>query len=315
MSLALPEAFIHRLQQIIPAEQLTNCLASFSQPKQTCFRVNTLLSDIKTALNSLNQQGISYQQLTKQISNCYWVAHTQHRALTESIAFRNHWIYIQNPASMMPPLVLAPQPGEKILDLTAAPGSKTLQLAALMNNQGHIAAVEKVKNRFFHLQKNLTENGAQIVKTFLKDGTTVWKHCTNQFDRVLLDAPCSSESRFSLLIPDSFSYWSERKVKEMQRKQKQLLFSAIQCVKPGGTLVYSTCSFAPEENEAVVNRLLKKFPALQIEPITLSFTNQQPGLTHWQKQSFNPTIRQTLRLLPDEFFDGFYLAKLRKLPD
>ena len=124
------------------------------------------------------------------------------------------------------------KPEESVLDLAA--GGKTLQMACMMNNQGALSAVEPVKNRFFKLKANLEQQGASFVKTYLTDGRTVGGKCPERFDRVLLDAPCSSESRFTQLNPDSWSHWSIKKVKEVARKQKKLLMSALYSLKPGG---------------------------------------------------------------------------------
>ena len=155
------------------------------------------------------------------------VPNQQRRALTETAACRAGRIYIQNPASMIPPLLLDPQPGEWILDLGAAPGSKTLQMAGMMVNRGKISAVESVRGRFFRLRANLEKHGATLVQTYLKDGIKVWRNCPEQFDRVLLDAACSAEGRFNVNRPSSYGYWSTKKIREMQRKQKRLLFSAL----------------------------------------------------------------------------------------
>jgi 16S rRNA (cytosine1407-C5)-methyltransferase len=109
---------------------------------------------------------------------------------------------------MLAPLALAPRPGETVLDLAAAPGGKTLQLAALMQNSGRLSAVEAVKGRFFRLRANLERGGVTNARTFLMDGRAVGRKCPEMFDRVLLDAPCSSEARFSRLDPRSWAHWS-----------------------------------------------------------------------------------------------------------
>ena len=150
-----------------------------------------------------------------------------------SDAFSEHRIYVQNLASMIPPLVLDAQPGERILDLGAAPGSKTLQLACLMRNTGEIAAVEIVKRRFYKLRANLEAQGATNVRPFLRDGATVWRHRPEHFDRVLLDAPCSTEGRFRTDDPATYAYWSPRKIKEMARKQRRLLHAFSRAMRAG----------------------------------------------------------------------------------
>ena len=133
---------------------------------------------------------------------------------------------------------------------------------------------------------------------------------------MLLDAPCSSEARFKLAQPESWQYWSERKILEMQRKQKQLLYSAVLAAKPGAPVVYSTCSFAPEENEAVVAHVLKKFSGrLQVEPLQLPFENAIPGLTQWRGKVFDSQVAGAVRILPTDTMGGFFVCLLRKSPD
>ena len=113
--------------------------------------------------------------------------------------------------------------------------------------------------------------------------------------------------------PESYAYWSERKIGEMQRKQKKLLYSAVQALRPGGSLVYSTCSFAPEENELVVNHVLKKFNGeLEILPMDIQQVPVMAGLKAWGKKTLHPDLRHAARILPDGTMDGFFLCQLRK---
>ena len=309
----LPEKFLERLRLILPASQYQDCVAAFCQPPATAFRVNPLKSESAALEAELRDEGFALEPLAWK-DDAFVVPRDQRRALTECAACREGRLYIQNPASMVPPLVLDPQPGERILDLCAAPGSKTVQLAGLMCNQGQIAAVESVRPRFFRLRANLETCGATSVQTYLKDGTRVWKHCPEEFDRVLLDAPCSSEGRFNTSEPASYAYWSERKIREMQRKQRRLLFSAVQCLKPGGVLVYSTCAFAPEENEVVLHGLLEKFAgALRVEEVEVPGVSVQEGLEAWKDRPLHPDLRRAIRILPDGLMEGFFVCRLRTM--
>jgi NOL1/NOP2/sun family putative RNA methylase len=308
----LPPAFAQRLQHIVPASRLAACWASFAQTPATVFRVNTLRDTVEATATELKAQGFSLEALAWK-KDAFRVADAQRRALTETTAFADGRIYIQNPSSMIPPLVLDPQPGEEVLDLAAAPGGKTLQIAAMMDNTGRIGAVEAVRGRFFRLRDNIARAGAENVQTYLKDGAGVWRQCPERFDRVLLDAPCTGEGLFQVSDENSFAYWSEKKIGEMARKQRRLLQSAILCLRPGGTLVYSTCTFAPEENEAVLNRALKKFAgALEVEEIELQLECMEPGLTSWQGKDFEPGLQKSRRIIPDGIMEGFFLCKLRK---
>jgi len=308
----LPDDFIRRLQAIVPDNAYEACLASFAQPSMPCIRVNTLKGEPNEILAQLATLEVALSPVNW-LANSYQLAHQNKTVLSQSNLHEQGLIYFQNLSSMVPVLHLAPQAHETILDLTAAPGSKTLQIATLMKNTGWISAVENVKARFFKLKDNLKTQGASNVHTYLMDGARVWSKCPEHFDRVLLDAPCSTESRFQLSKPASYAYWSERKIKEMATKQRKLIYSAVQSLKPGGTLIYSTCSFAPEENEAIIHAILHKFPqALTVEAIELPFTNWQAGLSQWKKKSYNPQVTLSRRILPTDGMEAFFLCQLKK---
>lgn len=316
----LPAEFIQRLERIVPEERLSDVLQSFVSAPATAFRINILKDNVETVLASLREDGITPKSVDW-YRDAFWVPPSDREALLASSAAEKGRIYIQNLSSMLPPLILAPEPGEKVLDLTAAPGSKTLQLAALMQGEGELAAVELSRGRFFKMKALLQEYGASFVRTFLQNGEKVWRYRPEHFDRILLDAPCSTEGRFHLATPDTFSYWSPRKIKEMSSKQRRLLFSAIHTLKPGGVLVYSTCTFAPEENEAMIDWALNKFgDAIRVDAISLPFSETDDanapatmeGLPSWDGREFEPDVRHTLRILPNHLFEGFYVARIAK---
>lgn len=304
----LPPRYLERLRLILPEGRFEACVESMAREPATTFRVNPLKATTAQAVEALVAEGLELTPLAWK-EDAFVVPHQQRRALTESAACREGWIYIQNPASMVPPLVLDPQPGEWVLDLTAAPGSKTLQLAAMMQGEGRLSAVEAVRDRFFRLRANLEAHGASWVQLYLKDGTGVGRTCPEWFDRVLLDAPCSGEGRINARYPETYAYWSEAKIREMSRKQKRLLSSAAKALKPGGVLVYSTCSLAPEENELVVAQALGW--GLEVEPIAAPCEGL-PGLTQWQGKELPPELVGCLRLVPDGLLEGFFVCRMRK---
>lgn len=308
----LPQIFCQRLRQILPSDAVyERVMASFLHPKAISFRVNRLKTDLQTVIDGLKKANIPITPLGVWPYMFYTSPDMRERLLTHP-AVQDGLIYIQNPSSLIAALVLDPKPHETILDLAAAPGGKTLILAELMENTGHISAVEAVKGRFFKMIHLIQQYGATNVKTYLTDGKTVGFKCPERFDRTLLDAPCSSEARFSIQEPQTWATWSEKKIEELARKQKQLLFSAIQATKKGGIILYCTCSFAPEENEMVVHHILKRNPDLQLLPITLPISNVQTGLTTWKGKELMPALIQTARILPDNIFNAMYLALFLK---
>ena len=305
-------AYAARLAEFLTPAELEQVLAAAERPSRTAFRVNTLRTRVEELRTELEREGFELEPIAWR-DDAFHVAPEARRALTESAANIEGRIWIQNPSSMVPATVLDAQPDERVLDLCAAPGSKTLQLACAMQARGHLAAVESSRPRFFRMKANLERQGARFVRTYLKDGAHVWRAVPEFFDRVLVDAPCSGEGRFRAGEQAANSGWSERKVKRLAGKQRRLLESALHAVKPGGELVYSTCTLAPEENEGVFNCLLLEYAgAVQVQKIALRLPEARPGLKFWRDEEFAAELGGALRLLPDGLHEGFFVCHLRK---
>ena len=308
----LPDQFVERLRKIVPAAQWCGVLESFQQPKAMGLRVNTLRASTKEVTEYFTQQAIPFQTINWK-SDALSIPHEYRAEVLDSTLYRQGLIYSQNLSSQAAPLILGPRSNEEVLDMCAAPGGKTLQIACMMRDQGRLAAVEKVKTRFFKLKANLQAHDLRCIKTYMTDATGLWRKTPQRFDRILLDAPCSSEARFQSGNPRSYQHWNLRKIRETARKQKKLLFSAIHCLKPQGTLVYSTCSFAPEENEAVIDHALRRFgDAITVGEINLSLSNTQEGLTAWSGNTYHSSLKRALRILPTGIMEGFFLCVLVK---
>lgn len=311
MSASLPLDFLARLPRLVPPEQFDSVLNAFTR-RPTTFRVNTLKATRDGVVAELTAQGFVLEAVSW-YADAFSLRNKSKRELIETSVYTRGEIYVQSLSSMLPPLVLAPQPGEKICDLTAAPGSKTTQIAAMMQNTGEIVANDRSKIRLRKLVANLKLQGVQNVRTRLANGEDLWKKFPAYFDRVLVDAPCSLEGRFEAGNEKSFGDWSLRKVEFLSTIQCHLLRSAVTMTKPGGIIVYSTCTLAPEENERVIDWILQKEPDLvHVEPIELPLANVLPGMTQWEGQNFSAQVRHTIRVLPSELMEGFFLAKLRK---
>lgn len=243
------------------------------------------------------------------LEGCFSVPAAARAALLEHPAVQAGAIYPINPASVLAAAQLGVAPEQEVLDLAAAPGGKTLQLAIAMANSGRIAAVEPVKGRFHRMRANLDRCGVSNTQLYLSDGRSIGRKVPGRFERVLLDTPCSSESRIRLDEPKTYRHWSTRKTKEMVRKQRGLIRSGFQALKPGGTMIYCTCAFSVEENELVVNHLLRREADADLLNVV---AEGWPGLTQWQGRSLDPRLALTRRILPDELFDGFFIAKICK---
>lgn len=308
------EPFFRRLIDIygeVGAARLREYLATRPSP---AFRISRLRApQPEPVLTELREEGLDVVPLLG-AAGFYTVPSSQRERLTHSPAASDGRVHIMNPSSALPVLALQVQPGHSVLDLCAAPGGKTLLLAEQLELVGELSAVEKVRPRFFKLKASLERGGAgRFVRTFLMDGSLVAKKVPARFDRVLVDAPCSSEARIHLDDPSSWEHWSERKVVEMARKQRRLLVAGARALKPGGLLVYSTCSYSVDENEAMVDHALAELRGeLIVEDLALSFGDTIPGLMSFAAQRFDTSVTHTRRVLPDAVLHGFFVARFRK---
>lgn len=310
---SLPEKFLLRLKLVITREKLDSVLASYCMSKPTTLRANGLKISPQELENQLSEMGFNLEKVAWQ-NQTFILKNRSQRELTETKFYREGFFYLQSLSSLVPALVLDPKPGEKVLDLCAAPGSKTTQMAALMANRGEIYANDQSHLRGYKLRANLELQGVKIAKVFEYPGEIFWKTFPEQFDRTLVDVPCSLEGRFNCHDSKSYDDWSIKKIKKLSDQQKWLLRSAISCTKPGGTIVYSTCTLAPEENEEIIDWILKKeAEALELEPIVIDGLATDPPLSFWKEKRFDSIISRAVRILPSERMEGFFVAKIRKL--
>lgn len=224
------------------------------------------------------------------------------------------YYYVQEVSSMMPALALNPEPNEKVLDLCAAPGSKTSQMAAKMQNKGTLIANDFKMDRIKILAATLERCAVTNSIITKNDAIVLCSQLVKQnfkFDRILLDPPCSGEGTLRS-SPKTFLMWNPKMIDNLARMQKKLLAFALKCLIVGGTLIYSTCTHAPEENEGVVNFALKNFP-VRIESVSLPL-NCRPGIISWQGESYHPDVKKTCRIYPhDNDSEGFFVSKMTLL--
>lgn len=310
MSATLPTELLQRLEEQFELFFYRKILEGFKQKRLASLRVNTLKISPGAIEGLLREKNIPFERAPFP-AGLILKKHTERDFEKEEI-YEKGAIYFQSLSSQLPALFLDPHPSEKILDMTAAPGSKTTQIAALMKNQGEILANELNPVRAERLKYNLTKQGVAIASVYLGNGASLGRECPETFDRVLLDAPCSAEGRIELRDPKSVRSWSIKKIHQYSRLQKQLFLSGYKALKPGGTLVYSTCTLAPEENEKIIDWALKRFPDLKLKDIGFSLKNQLPILTQWDGQTFSADLRKCLKLYPDERYEGFFIARLEK---
>ncbi|MFA3783338.1 NOL1/NOP2/sun family putative RNA methylase [Melioribacteraceae bacterium 4301-Me] len=260
-------------------------------------------------IEQLNNYGIQLLPVNN-IANAYQIIKGN-----EIIGKTFHFIlgkyYIQSLSSMIPPLVLNPSKNDIVLDLCAAPGSKTTQLAEIMHNEGTLIAneisIDRIKSLVFNIEKlNLLNVGVINEK-----GEALSKIFDNYFDKILVDAPCSA---LGILQKkgEVNNWWNENKIPQFSNLQYRLLLSAAKMCKVGGEIVYSTCTLSLEENELVVNKLINNYP-LEVEEINLPLPSHQ-AFTIYGNEKLNPSLANARRILPWEVnSEGFFIAKLRKI--
>src|SRR3989338_2264628 len=246
-------------------------------------RANTLKIAVAELKERLQQQGFNLFHVPW-CKEGFWVKgeRTDFGNLVEHTL---GYFYIQEAASMIPAVVLNPQPGEIVLDMCASPGSKTTQMAAMMENKGIIVANDISGDRMKPLGINLQRMGILNVVENLGRGRRL-QRLKMEFDRILVDAPCSGTGAIRK-SPETLKIWNPLMVRRLARQQKTLIDTAFSLLKPGGTLVYSTCSVEPEENEGIVSHLLQKYPAAAAaEEISLDINRSNPMLS-FEKSSYS----------------------------
>ncbi len=218
------------------------------------------------------------------------------------------YIYVQEAASMIPPVVLGAEPGEIVLDMCAAPGSKASQIAQYMGNKGIVVANDISGARMAPLGINLQRCG--ITNSVITRMYGQWFKGL-KFDKILVDAPCSGTGTIRKSLK-TLRIWNPNMVKRLSKQQKKLIETAFLSLKEGGAMVYSTCSLEPEEDEEVVDYLLGSHENAKIEKIDIDIKKSCPVLD-FEGKSYNPEIKKCLRIWPqDNDTEGFFVAKIRK---
>ena len=301
-----------RLRLVYPSSIVETILEGFAAVRNTTLRVNTLKTTTETFLQHAKEEHIVLIPVPW-YPEAFIVQSPDLRTLTETSVYKNGLCYVQSLSSMLPSLILSPQKNEQILDLCAAPGSKTSHMAMLMENTGTITANDSSHTRIYRLKANMVNLGVTNTTVTRQVGQGLWHEYQEYFDKTLVDVPCSMEGRISLQKPESYEDWSVKKVKELQEIQKFLLKSAISATKPGGTIVYSTCTLSIEENESVIDWILKKAGEhIMLEDFDIAQVPWSPAIVETSMKQLNPEISKTKRILPSKEFEGFYIAKIRK---
>jgi tRNA (cytosine49-C5)-methyltransferase len=310
---SIPGGFLEKLRQLVPPDRFDSIVSAYRTLRLTTLRANTLKIRVSELDGILNSYGFRYSKVSW-IPEAYIMENVRVRQLSEIQEYRDGKFYIQSLSSMVPALILDPNEGDAVLDIAAAPGSKTTQLAAMMNNGGSIIATDSSPIRILRLKANIQTQGVTNTRCQRMDGRSVWQKYPEYFDKSLVDAPCSMEGTFSTHHPNIGRQWAPGKVKMLSEQQKWLLRSAISATKPGGTIVYSTCTISPEENELVVDWILRKEKGnVELEPIATNGIPLQEAFDKWKNHTYAESVRRCVRIYPDTLYEGFFIAKFKKL--
>ncbi len=233
------------------------------------------------------------------------------RDVGNTIEHQLGYIYIQEAASMIPPIVLDPKPGEMVLDMCAAPGSKSSQIAQYMQNKGVLFANDLKGSRLASLGINLQRVSAMNTVMTLMQGHW-FANSGLKFDKILVDAPCSGTGTIRKSLK-TLRIWNPNMVKKIAAEQKRLIDAGFRSLKEGGTMVYSTCSLEPEEDEGIIDWLLERYDDASVEEINLKGLKRGHIVEEFEGVKYNPEVKKCLRLWPqDNDTEGFFVAKLKK---
>ena len=299
--MAIPEFLIEKLESQYGTDLKDKILEGFESKRKVTFRVNTLKSNIQEIETVLNDNNIKFEKVLWS-KEAFILENVLEEDVQKLDIYKEGKIYLQSLSSMLPPIVLEPKEGFDILDMAAAPGGKTTQMAALSNNKSHITACEINNIRIEKLKYNIEKQGASCVYIMPKDSRQIDEFFS--FDQILLDSPCSGSGTLDSYNINTEKYFTLKLIEKSTKSQYALLKKALKILKPGHEMVYSTCSILKEENEDIVRKVLKEVNA-EIVPITFDGIEKLPLLP--------VLVDGTLCVMPTEKYEGFYIAKIRRL--
>lgn len=298
-------AFIERYSKLTDWEVFYKYSLSFLRRS---IRINTIMGSVEEVQKSIEAKGWKLDPIPW-CKEGFWISHGERRDVGNLLEHHQGKIYVQEAASMLPPLVLNPQPGDIVLDMCAAPGSKTTQMGAMMKNEGLIVANDNKGIRMQSLGINVQRSVLTNVLISLMAGKRFYQF---KFDKILLDAPCSGTGTIRKSLK-TIRIWNPLTITKISRDQKELIKRAFENLKDGGEMVYSTCSLEPEEDEGVVDYLLKEFPNADVLPVKLPGLKLGKPVLEFDGVKYDSRVKNCLRVWPqDNDTEGFFVTKIKK---
>lgn len=296
----LPQFLIEELNKQYGEEITNKIIDGYEAKRVVSLRVNTLKSSLEKVCEEFFKDNIEFEKVSWS-DVALVIKNVTEEDLQKLSIYEKGEIYLQSLSSMLPPVIMQPKENIDILDMTAAPGGKTTQIAALTNNNANITACEMNNIRIEKLKYNIEKQGAKSVAIMQADSRNLSDYFA--FDQILLDAPCSGSGTIDLNNERTYKNFTLNLVEKSTKSQLTLLKKALKILKPGHEMIYSTCSILARENEDILNKALKGINA-EIVPVELEGIEDIPLL---------PTrIEGTLCVCPNKYYEGFFVAKIRK---
>lgn len=290
----IPDFFIKKLKEQYNENEVEKIKEGLQKRRNVTFRINTLKTNKEEIQTVLKQEKIEYDEVIWN-KDAIILKNVTEQDIKKLEIYNEGKIYLQSLSSMLPVIILQPNEKENILDMTAAPGGKTTQIAAYTKNKAFITATEKNKIRLQRLEYNVKKQGVKNINIMQEDSRKLSDYFS--FDRILLDAPCSGSGTENVFSEK----FTEELINRSIKTQEELLVKALRILKSGGEMVYSTCSILKDENENVLKNVLKKFNA---EIVPIEKIENIPCLP--------VIIDGTLCVCPSNLYEGFFVAKIRK---
>lgn len=301
MNEKIPQFLYNKLINQYGNEITEEIINGYSKKRFVTLRVNTIKSTVENVTNILKENNITYNEV-KWSKEALIIENANENDIRKLKIYENGEIYLQSLSSMIPPIILDAKAGENVLDMTAAPGGKTTQIAALSSNEALITACEKNKIRLEKLKYNIEKQGAKRINVMNIDARNLDEFFS--FDKILLDAPCSGSGTIYLNDEKMENKFTEDLIKRSIKFQEELINKALKVLKIGEEMVYSTCSILQEENEQIIQKILNKGNA----QIILIDKENLKGIP------FLPTkIEGAICVKPTDLYEGFFVAKIKKV--
>lgn len=316
----VPEFLIKMLEEQYGKEITNKILQGYQTKRKITLRINNIKATSSEIKDKLKQAGIVFEEVAWS-ENAIVLQDSNENDIRKLDMYEKGEVYLQSLSSMLPPIILDPKKDENILDMAAAPGSKTTQIAAMTNNKCMITACEMNGLRAERLKYNLEKQGVTCTYVMVTDARRLDDFFS--FDKILLDAPCSGSGTLYAFDEKLEKTFTSKRIQKSVESQRALLKKAIGLLKPGKEIVYSTCSILLKENEEILEKVLKDANA-EIVPISLEKDLAKYKTENEEMQKLNNVIHITeIPLLPvkipgticvslNELFEGFFIAKIRK---